>query len=214
MGSEIWNRDPRSTTMRLSLIAGSVYPRRCLEGTLSALLIGRAMYVPLDMASRLTLVALVDHAHDDGTEARPGLRRLTIKTGLSRRAVQDCLAHLEGHGLIKASGYRRGGHGRATNWTVNVIVLRMFTDWYEDDPDSYEAAVRTVQELHPLKKNSAACDRKQCSVAQLTVQRAAPQPSGTIKKQEEDSSVENRIPPRLPGESHRDHLRRVKNLDT
>lgn len=174
---------------------------------MSALLMGRAMYVPLDMASRLTLVALADHANDDGTEARPGLRRLTVKTGLSRRAVQDCLAHLEGHGLIRASGYRKGGHGRTTNWTLHVLMLRMFCDWFEDDPDGYEEALETVQELHPSEENSAAECRKQCSVTQLTVQRAAPQPSGTIINPADFDNLEK--PELLPGEKASDYLRRL-----
>lgn len=174
---------------------------------MSALLMGRAMYVPLDMASRLVLVALADHANDDGTEARPGLRRLTVKTGLSRRAVQDCLLHLENHALIHATGYRRGGHGRTTNWKVSAPLLRLYSDWYEDDPDGYETALTTVQELHPSEKNSAVCGRKQCSVTQLTVQRAAPQPSGTIINR-----ADFPIPKQEPGESMANYLARIHSL--
>lgn len=187
---------------------------------MSALLMGRSMYVPLDMASRLILVALADHANDDGTEARPGLRRLSVKTGLSRRAVQECLNHLEGHGLISAAGYRRGGHGRTTNWRIDPLALRFFADWYEDDPTGYEQALETVQgmhpstvqQLHPKSRNSAACGRKQCSVGQLTVQRAAPQPSRTIIRTSED--FENEIPiPRLAGESRAAWLRRLNRTN-
>lgn len=182
---------------------------------MSALLMGRAMYVPLDMASRLVLVALADHANDDGTEARPGLRRLQIKTGLSRRAVQDCLAHLEGHDLIEAAGYRKGGHGRTTNWKIDPLALRFFSDWYEDDPNSYELALQTVQEdhsstvqeMHPSDKNSAALHRKQCSVTQLTVQRGAPQPSKTIKNPA-DFDFAN-LPVLEPGESRWDQALRL-----
>jgi len=168
---------------------------------------GRAMYVPLDMASRLILVALADHANDDGTEARPGLRRLGIKTGLSRRAVQECLAHLEGHGLIWSAGYRKGGHGRTTNWTLDPLYLRSFADWYEDDPNGYELALETVQQLHPSEKNSAVCARKQCSVTQLTVQPGAPQPSRTIKNRVSNFQEPNPPPP-LPGESQWERAKR------
>lgn len=182
---------------------------------------GRAMYVPLDMASRLVLVALADHANDDGTEARPGLKRIGVKTGLSRRAAQDCLAHLESHHLIKASGYRRGGHGKTTNWTVNPILLRFFADWYEDDDDGYTLAVETVQEMHrstvqethPFHENSADCGRKQCSVGQLTVQPGAPQPSGTIIRTATfESPEENQATDRLPGETMAEYRKRLVSL--
>lgn len=177
---------------------------------------GRAMYVPLDMASRLVLVALADHANDDGTDARPGLRRIGVKTGLSRRAAQDCLAHLEYHGIISAAGYRKGGHGRTTNWTIDPLLLRAFADWFEDDPSDYENQVsraqethrRTVQETHPSQKNSAACSRQQCSLDPLTVQPAAPQPSGTIMNRARSSNEEPELP-RLPGESRAAQAKRL-----
>jgi hypothetical protein len=155
---------------------------------MSALLMGRAFYVPLDSTSLLVLLALADHANDQGAGARPGLARLGAKARLSRRGVQDCLKHLESHGLIAASGYRRGGRGHATNWVLDVVTIRLWSDLYEDDPDEWQR----VQEAHRIGIKGAACDRKGCSLAQETVRPGVPQPSGTIKNRAEDDS--NPIP--------------------
>lgn len=154
---------------------------------MSALLMGRAFYVPTDGTSRLVLVALADHANDDGKQARPGIGRLAVKTGTSRRTVKRALAHLEDHGLISADGYRGGGRGNATNWAINVALLRLFADAYEDDPAGYEArfcsadpagyAVRLdvteserVSDSHPFETvKGDTCDRKGCHLARERV---------------------------------------------
>lgn len=140
---------------------------------------GRVFYVPLDHSSALVLLALADHANDEGGAARPGLKRLGAKAKLSRRAVQECLKHLEAHRLIAANGYRQGGRGHATNWVLNTGLIRTWADLYEDDPDEWER----VQEVHRFAVKGAVCDRKGCSLERERVQDAAPQPSGTIKNQ-------------------------------
>ena len=46
---------------------------------------------------KLVAIALADHCHDDGSEARPSQATLVRKTGLSERSVRDAL-----HELVKA----------------------------------------------------------------------------------------------------------------
>lgn len=161
---------------------------------MSALLLGRSFYVPVDQSSKLVLLALADHANDDGNAARPGLARLEVKTGLSRRTVQRALAHLEEHGVITACGYRSGGAGRATHWTLNVALIRLWADLYSDDPAAYQATVETVSESHPSDQKGVICDIKGCHLRHKTVSPVTPQPSGTIKNQEETVSESHPLP--------------------
>lgn len=135
---------------------------------------GRAFYVPLDGTSRLVLLALADHANDDGSSVHPGLRRLQAKTGTSRATVQRALKHLEGHGLIKACGYRRGGRGKATAWSVNVGLIRMWSDLFEDDPDAWER----VSQRHCLERKECHLEPETVSPgAQNSITAVTPQPS-------------------------------------
>ena len=43
---------------------------------------------------KLVALALADHCHDDGSEARPGMARLKRKTSLSERTIQRALKEL------------------------------------------------------------------------------------------------------------------------
>ena len=59
-------------------------------------------------------IALADHAHDDGTEARPSQEYLAVKTGLSVRQIRRCLRELvEMNVIIKA---KHGGRNRAVTY--------------------------------------------------------------------------------------------------
>jgi hypothetical protein len=59
----------------------------------------------------LVLLALADHAHDDGTSAYPAVDTLARKARLTRRGAQLALRRLETTGAIRPSG-RRGPHGQ------------------------------------------------------------------------------------------------------
>jgi biotin operon repressor len=53
---------------------------------------------------KLLLLAMADHARDDGTGCYPSLRKLAQKTSLSRRSVWGHLQHLKAAGLIVCTG--------------------------------------------------------------------------------------------------------------
>lgn len=75
----------------------------------------RAKLPPSD---KLVLLALADHAHDDGTSAKPGIAHLAWKTDLSERTVQRCLKNLEEAGLITPTAHAEGGRGYVTEYTL------------------------------------------------------------------------------------------------
>ena len=57
-------------------------------------------------------IALADHAHDDGEEARPSQAYLADKTGLTERHVRRCLRELRERHVIEVT--RPAGKGRCT----------------------------------------------------------------------------------------------------
>lgn len=63
---------------------------------------------------KLLLLAISDHASDDGTNAWPSIQRLMEKTGTDRRTVQRNLRKLEEVGFLRVE--RR--NGRASYYTV------------------------------------------------------------------------------------------------
>jgi hypothetical protein len=66
------------------------------------------------------LLALADHAHDDGTKCFPGLRYLAWKTGFKRRQAQRVLRSLEQRGIIVPVANVKGGRGGATEYHIFV----------------------------------------------------------------------------------------------
>jgi hypothetical protein len=67
---------------------------------------------------RELLLAICDHARDDGTGARPGVRLLSHKTDLSTRQVERHLKSLRDQRIIiPRSG---GGHGRAVEYFIDL----------------------------------------------------------------------------------------------
>jgi hypothetical protein len=64
------------------------------------------------------LMALSDHAHDDGTRCFPGVGKLAWKTGYGARQVRRILHDLRDDGIIEPVAFVQGGRGRATEYTL------------------------------------------------------------------------------------------------
>jgi Helix-turn-helix domain len=88
---------------------------------MSALLMGRVWQLDgLDRNERTVLLALADHAFDDGTSCRPGVPYLAWKTDLSERSVQRALRGLEEKDLIVPTAHREGGRGHVTHYELHL----------------------------------------------------------------------------------------------
>ena len=87
---------------------------------MSIRLLGRAYELDLPPSEMFVLTVLCDHAHDDATEARPGLGLIEWKTGFSKRQVQRILGSLRDAGIIVPTGYANGGKGKATVYSINL----------------------------------------------------------------------------------------------
>ena len=70
------------------------------------------------------MLALADHAHDDGTEIRPGLARLAWKTGYSDQQVRRILVRLRDKKKVLVLTREGGGRGKPNvyriDWTKAV----------------------------------------------------------------------------------------------
>ncbi|MET8624572.1 helix-turn-helix domain-containing protein [Kitasatospora sp. NPDC004669] len=78
-----------------------------------------------DTTSRGVLQALAEHAHKDGSGARPSVMRLQYRTGYDRRTVQRALRRLEDAELIVAEGVVRG----CTLYRLMLQKIRPESDW-------------------------------------------------------------------------------------
>ncbi len=72
---------------------------------------GEIFSLPISPAEKLVLLALADHARDDGTGAYPSVDLLARKSSLSRRGTQKVMRRLEQDGWIVPS---KISHGRRT----------------------------------------------------------------------------------------------------
>jgi hypothetical protein len=69
---------------------------------------------------KLVLLAMADHAHNDGTGCYPSVGRLARKTSLSIRGVQTTLRRLEKAGFIVPQGKSKGGSGVTTEYNLTL----------------------------------------------------------------------------------------------
>lgn len=61
------------------------------------------------LGNRLVLLALAEHAHDDGTKAFPSIETLTRRTRLSERQVRNCLRALQASEAVEQTGKTKSG---------------------------------------------------------------------------------------------------------
>jgi hypothetical protein len=77
-----------------------------------------------DHAEQSIMLALADHAHDDGTQIRPSVARLAWKTGYEDRQVRRILKKLRDEMKILVCTERGGGRGKPNvyrfDWTKGV----------------------------------------------------------------------------------------------
>lgn len=78
-----------------------------------------------DTTARQVLWALAEHAHKDGSGARPSVLRVQYRTGLDRRTVQRALRRLEDGKLIEPEGV----HFNCTVWRLALQMRRPESDW-------------------------------------------------------------------------------------
>ena len=91
---------------------------------MSAYLMGRIMReTECTPTEYLLLVALADHAHDDGSEVFPTVEYLCWKTRLSERLVRNKLKEWREEKVLIPIGGEGGGRGRTVEYELKVDML-------------------------------------------------------------------------------------------
>jgi hypothetical protein len=87
---------------------------------LSGKLMGEVYKLDLPRAERDVLLALADHANDDGGECYPGVDLLAWKTDFSTRHVERSLRQLEIKGIAVPVANSKGGRGQKTEYKIDI----------------------------------------------------------------------------------------------
>ncbi len=111
---------------------------------MSATLLGAVFYLDLPHSEKMMLLAMADHADDDGQHIFPGMGRLSAKVSLKERHARNQLAALEKRGYIARVAYPQGGRGHAVEWAIDAVRV-------------YREA-RTLGWTHKTRHHSAAFD--------------------------------------------------------
>jgi len=123
----------------------------------------------LQVSSKAVMLALGDHASDDGEGAYPSLTTLEIKTGLSRPALVTTLGALKNHGYLTYIGVSKLG---TSKYKLNIDQLTAFTEVVNavNQPSKrcLLGPVNGVNPIHPFNHPKPSL---------TTTTRAAPKPS-------------------------------------
>lgn len=84
---------------------------------MSGLLMGHAFYEKLPALPKLLLLAIADHANDDGHGAYPSQSRLAEKVGCSTRHINTLTSTLVSLGLLEIT-QQGGGRGHTTRYLL------------------------------------------------------------------------------------------------
>ncbi len=147
-------------------------------GTVSALLMGRVFYTDLPSHLRFTLLALADHASDDGGGIFVGQDRLARKVGSSVRSVHANLCALRDRGYLEQE--QRMGRNGVHCYRLNLEKL-----------PTLEACKAPV-DRKPTSDRQPTSDRKSSvenppstgSTASIDRKPTSDKPSVTIKKKQ------------------------------
>jgi hypothetical protein len=153
----------------------------------SVKLMGLAWETSLPQAEKFVLLALCDHAHDDGSHVYPSISYLAWKVGASVRTIQRTMRALEERGVILPVRHRQGGRGFATEYRI-VIEAAPRSEPYQKGAKlpPIEGAGKDAN-VTPIPVKGANVDSKRVPNRRLKGDTAmAPQPSGTIIEEPSD----------------------------
>jgi len=110
---------------------------------MSVKLMGEVWELKLDHATSHVLLAMADHARDDGSRCFPSVGYLSWKTNYSLRQVQRILANLENTGIIIPVAYQNGGRGFATEYQL-VLAAAPRKESYQVAATKLSGKLRTA----------------------------------------------------------------------
>jgi Helix-turn-helix domain len=129
-------------------------------------------------SEKLVLLAMADHARDDGTGCYPSVDLLARKTSQSRRGVQKIMRRLEEErGLIAPSHLSRGGRRATTEYTLVLENREPGSLFSRSNREPGAAKPRTG---FPRTANLVPRNRE----------RGSPEPSGTVSEPSERTGAQ------------------------
>ena len=99
----------------------------------------------LTPTQKLVAIALADHCHDDGSEARPSQELLAQKTGLAERTIRYTLKQLLDLDVVRLA--RPSGQHRANVYTFDLPVYFGKLRGANDGNESPEGQLTTQGQL-------------------------------------------------------------------
>lgn len=172
---------------------------------MSASLMSAAMYLPIPKAEKLLLVAMADHADNDGLGVYPSNPLLALKTSDGVRNMQKVLVKLKELDLILKDKHPFGGRGLAVEWAIDIDLIYSLAK-------AHGWTQKRVSVTTPFSR------RKGGTTAQkggTTAQKGAPGDTPTlltvITTEPETLSLAEQNPKKT-GESMADYLSRIAQL--
>ncbi len=172
---------------------------------MSASLMSAAMYLPIPKAEKMLLVAMADHADNDGLGVYPSNPLLALKTSDTIRNMQKVLVKLKELELILKDKHPFGGRGLAVEWAIDIDLIYSLAK-------AHGWTQKRVSSRTPFK------ERKGGTTAQkggTTAQKGAPGDTPTlltvITPEPEPLSLAQKNP-REPGETMANYLSRIAAL--
>lgn len=96
---------------------------------MSGLLAGRVWTLSLPRCERDVLLAMADHADDDGGRCYPSIDHLAWKTDYSARQVQRALASLKAKKIVEVEAGAEGGRGRLPEYRLHLDRASLKPSW-------------------------------------------------------------------------------------
>jgi hypothetical protein len=150
------------------------------------------------------LAGLASFADPDGTNARPSVRSLALRSGVSERTVTRTLALLEADGEIVA--YSRRRRGATTNWMI--AMCQPCSDAMAE-PDV--ATTDPVAEIHP--SSDTVSEPPDALSRSVTVSNGLSQSSDMVSSVQTPRPLRSDTTPHNhPKTTHEDHLEKTSSL--
>lgn len=158
---------------------------------MSVKLMGAVFELDLPPMEKLVLLAMADHAQDDGTGCYASMGRLARKSSMSRRGVQKVVRRLEHEReLIVPCGISHGGRGRTTEYR---IVLGKGEPGSQFDTDKGERG----SQFSDAKGRTGS--PKRANVVTQKGERGSPEPSVTVFNRRRNCAADSPNPWKLLG---------------
>lgn len=135
---------------------------------MSSKLVGMVMEADLPRPEKFVLIALADHAKEDGSDVYPSVARVQWKTGYGERQVREIMASLQGTKILILVRQGGKGAGDTSEYRIDpnaIKALIPFKEWCK------QKKIKDNSSLHfSHPEGAVSADLKGAKTADLRVQ--------------------------------------------